>query len=132
MSLILRAQVATAGHDVVPAWPLDSFIAVNPLAGQESDRFGNTTSSDTTTVRSAASYLADIQRGRITSADLDAAILERIPELGDERLLIVCHRLVIRGGAAQGTSAEDRRPQRDREQHRATEEILVAHSFSSR
>jgi uncharacterized protein len=79
MSLLLRAQVATAAHDVVPAWPLDSFIAVNPLAAAESRPFGSSAGVGHT--RPTADYLADLDRGRITVDDLTAAIERRVPAL---------------------------------------------------
>ncbi|TFC38669.1 DUF2309 domain-containing protein [Cryobacterium sp. TMT2-42-4] len=88
MSLILRAQVAAAAHDIVPAWPLDSFIAVNPLAGRESYPFETETTAEAATTRPGSAYLADYQRGRITRDDIDAALLERIPQLADRRLRI--------------------------------------------
>ena len=88
MSLILRAQVAAAGHDIVPAWPLDSFIAVNPLADRESRPFESETTAGAETTRPASAYLADFQRGRITLDDIEAALLERIPQLTDRRLRI--------------------------------------------
>ncbi len=79
MSLLLRAQVATAAHDVVPAWPLDSFIAVNPLAGAESRPFGS--SAGVSHTRPTADYLADLKRGRITLDDLTTALERRVPAL---------------------------------------------------
>ncbi len=88
MSLILRAQVATAAHAIVSAWPLDSFIAVNPLAGRESHPFDTATTPHAATARPVSAYLADLQRGRITIADLEEALLERIPELADQDLPI--------------------------------------------
>ena len=81
MSLILRAQVAAAAHDVVPAWPLESFIAVNPLAGRENLPFETAATSGVMLTRPHDAYLLDLERGRITDADLEAALVERIPEL---------------------------------------------------
>ena len=81
MSLILRAHVAAAAQSVVPSWPLESFIAVNPLAGHESEHFESAAAGDALLTRRRDAYLSDLARGRITDADLDAAILERIPEL---------------------------------------------------
>lgn len=81
MTVILRAHVAAAAHDVVPLWPLSSFIAVNPLSGHESEPFENATASGWALTRQYDSYLSDLRHGRITEADLEAALLERIPEL---------------------------------------------------
>ncbi|MET3767373.1 uncharacterized protein YbcC (UPF0753/DUF2309 family) [Marisediminicola sp. UYEF4] len=80
MSLLLRVAVASAAHDIVPSWPLDSFIAVNPLAGSESRPFESARSLGPLT-RQRTDYLADHKRGRIVLADLEAAVRLRIPEL---------------------------------------------------
>ena len=80
MSLLLRVAVASASHDIVPSWPLDSFIAVNPLAGSESRPFESARSLGPLT-RQRTDYLADHKRGRIVLADLEAAVRLRIPEL---------------------------------------------------
>ena len=81
MSLILRAHVAAAAHQVIPVWPLHSFIAVNPLAGHESEHFDSVTDSPHRLTRDRAAYAADLARGRITAEDLAAALCERIPEI---------------------------------------------------
>jgi len=81
MSLILRAHVATAAQGVVPSWPLESFIAVNPLAGDEARPFETAAAADVRFTRSRDDYLRDLNEGRITAADLEAALLERTPEL---------------------------------------------------
>ncbi|GAB3142982.1 DUF2309 domain-containing protein [Marisediminicola antarctica] len=80
MSLLLRVAVASAAHDIVPAWPLDSFIAVNPLAGSESLPFESAQSLGALT-RHRTDYVADRKRGRILLTDLEAAVRLRIPEL---------------------------------------------------
>lgn len=80
MSLLLRVAVASAAHDIVPSWPLDSFIAVNPLAGSEARPFESARSLGPLT-RQRMDYLADHKRGRIVLADLEAAVRLRIPEL---------------------------------------------------
>ncbi|TFC18707.1 DUF2309 domain-containing protein [Cryobacterium glucosi] len=81
MNLILRAQVATAAHAIVPSWPVESFIAVNPLAGHEPRPFEAAATPGVVLTRSRDAYLADADRGRIVDADLEAALAERIPEL---------------------------------------------------
>ena len=81
MNLILRAQVATAAHAIVPSWPVESFIAVNPLAGHEPRPFETAATPGVVLTRSREAYLADADRGRIVDADLEAALAERVPEL---------------------------------------------------
>lgn len=84
MSLLLQARVATAARQVVPAWPLQSFIAVNPLAGHETRPFEEAVHAGAALTRSRESFLADFEQGRITSADLEAALRERDPALSGE------------------------------------------------
>jgi uncharacterized protein YbcC (UPF0753/DUF2309 family) len=84
VTLILRAQVAAAAQDVVPSWPLESFIAVNPLAGSESQPFEKSASPGVTLTRSQEAYRSDYDRGRITDVDLEAALRERVPELAGD------------------------------------------------
>ncbi len=84
MNLILRAQVATAAHDIVPSWPVESFIAVNPLAGHEPRPFETAAIPGVVLARSRDAYLADADRGRIVDADLEEALAERVPELAGQ------------------------------------------------
>ena len=81
MTLLIRAKVAQAAHDIVPSWPLESFIAVNPLAGEEGRPFEHAVGAARLT-RTDAAFHSDYRIGRITEADLVAAVNERIPELG--------------------------------------------------
>ncbi|MFM9877487.1 MAG: DUF2309 domain-containing protein [Rhodoglobus sp.] len=81
MTLLIRAQVASAAHDVVPSWPLDSFIAVNPLAGSESHPFGSVPTPGVAFTRSPSDYLADLHRNRITMDSLQTALVRRVPAL---------------------------------------------------
>ena len=81
MSLILRAQIASAARNIVPGWPVESFIAVNPLAGHEAEPFHTVTAAGVALTRDQHGYLEDLRKGRITDADLAQAISERIPEL---------------------------------------------------
>lgn len=84
MNLLLRAQVASAAHDIVPAWPVESFIAVNPLAGHEPRPFDTAATPGVVLTRSHDAYLSDADRGRIVDADLAAALAERVPELAGQ------------------------------------------------
>lgn len=81
MSLVLRAQIAAAAHDIVPSWPLDSFIAVNPLAGSEGRPFGSELDPDVAITRPTTEYVTDFHRGRIPSESVELALLERVPAL---------------------------------------------------
>lgn len=82
MSLLLRAHVAAAAASVVPGWPVESFIAVNPLAGHEPSPFHIAGSPGIALTRTRTDYLTDLDSGRITENDLAAALRERVPELG--------------------------------------------------
>ncbi len=81
MSLVLRAQVSAAAHDIVPSWPLDSFIAVNPLAAAEHAPFGPGDAHGVAFTRPTADYLTDFHRGRITIEALERALVTRVPAL---------------------------------------------------
>ncbi|EPR77627.1 putative transmembrane protein coupled to NADH-ubiquinone oxidoreductase [Leifsonia rubra CMS 76R] len=81
MSLILRTNVASAAHDVTPTWPLDSFVAINPLAGKEGAPFDAVELAGAATTRTIEAYLADLASGRIREEDLELALHERVPEL---------------------------------------------------
>ncbi|MBB5643411.1 DUF2309 domain-containing protein [Cryobacterium roopkundense] len=87
MNLILRAQVARAAQDIVPSWPVESFIAVNPLAGHETRPFETAVTPGVVLARSRDAYLADAACGRIVTADLEAALIERVPELAGQLTL---------------------------------------------
>jgi len=81
MSLVLRAQVAAAAHDIVPSWPLDSFIAVNPLAGTENQPFGSGAAAGVAFARPNLDCVTDFHRGRITVEALERALVARVPAL---------------------------------------------------
>ena len=75
----LRAEVALASTIVAPHWPIDSFIAVNPLGGLEGQPFGDALrrAGDVFGARGTLpeSAYRDLHRaGRIDDRDLDAAI----------------------------------------------------------
>lgn len=81
MNLRIRADVARAARDVVPQWPLSSFIAVNPLAGHERTAFESMPLPGVALTRPVGAYLGELESGRITLDDVTAALLERLPEL---------------------------------------------------
>lgn len=84
----LRARAASAGSILFPAWPLKTFVAVNPLGGVEHHPFEEA-------VELAGSLLglrghlplerfrAMYAQGRVSDADLDAALVRRLPELAE-------------------------------------------------
>ncbi|MBW4032958.1 MAG: DUF2309 domain-containing protein, partial [Acidobacteria bacterium] len=84
MNLSLRTAVAVAARSVTRSWPLDSFIAINPVADLESMPFDDAPPALRTT-RKADAYRADYHSGRIDFADLEAAVRERIPEFDSPR-----------------------------------------------
>ena len=81
MNLSLRTAVAVAARSVTRSWPLDSFIAINPIADLESMPFDDAPAALRTT-RPVEAYRADYRSGRISFADVEAAVRERIPEFG--------------------------------------------------
>lgn len=81
MTLKIRADVAREARDIIAQWPLNSFIAVNPLGAHEDARFESIQIPGVALTRPVAAYRVDVESGRITPADLMAAVLERIPEL---------------------------------------------------
>lgn len=94
MTVWIRAQVTRATRDIAPLWPLHSFIAINPLAAHEATAFSQAERAGVALTRTRSDYLRDLDAGRITSADLEAALSAQIPELvgapdlilGDRRL----------------------------------------------
>lgn len=81
MTVRIRAHVARAARDIAPLWPLHSFIALNPLAAQESTAFESAEHPGAALTRSRRAYLQDIAAGRITVSDVRAAICSQIPEV---------------------------------------------------
>lgn len=81
MTLVARAHVAAAARDIVPSWPLDSFIAVNPLAGAEGRKFGSDADLGIALTRQPGEYVEDVHRGRIPLEALERALIGRIPAL---------------------------------------------------
>ena len=80
---LVRARVARAADVVVPQWPLESFIAVNPLAAAEAGRFEDAAqwAPGVALTRSVGDYVADFRAQRISEESLRSAVLERVPEL---------------------------------------------------
>ncbi len=81
MTVWIRSQVARAARDIAPLWPLHSFIALNPLAAHEHAAFAQIEHAGVAATRPHADYLRDFAAGRITIADLEAALTSQIPEL---------------------------------------------------
>ncbi|HEU0207045.1 MAG TPA: hypothetical protein VFQ74_10205, partial [Pseudolysinimonas sp.] len=68
MDLALHSAVAIAARPITPGWPLNSFIAINPVAHLEQSSFDDSTPS--AKVRPIEAYLTDYRVGRITSSDV--------------------------------------------------------------
>lgn len=95
----VRAEVALASDVLVPAWPIGSFIAVNPLGGLEQHGFEEAARRAGAAL-GARGHLAEERfrelaaAGRIDHGDLRAALVRRHPraareagvQLGDRRL----------------------------------------------
>lgn len=81
----LRAEVALASVIVAPHWPIESFIAVNPLGGLEDVPFAAALAR-AGDVFGARGTLTETEfrdchaAGRVTDADLDTVLLERVPQ----------------------------------------------------
>ena len=76
-------EVATALHRagarIAPLWPLESFVAVNPYLGLLDRRFEDAArllahASGARTTLDASAYLDAVERGRVTRADIEAAL----------------------------------------------------------
>ena len=85
----LRAEVASAARLVAPLWPVDRFIAVNPMHGLTGVGFddaravarrwlGASTLPDVAVARRA------VAEGRLTVEDLTTALVDRAPDLGPD------------------------------------------------
>jgi len=81
VNLLVQTHVARAAHEVVSAWPIESFIAVNPLAAQEGVRFADVREPGVSLTLTPPQYRAALAAGRITHADLVAAVHERVGEV---------------------------------------------------
>ncbi len=84
----LRGDVIEAGRILTPYWPIDTFIAVNPLGGWEHLPF-DTAVHSAGTLLGARGTLTDTQFraahrcGRITEDDLAAAITHYCPQVAE-------------------------------------------------
>ncbi len=79
----VRAQVASAARILSAAWPLRTFVAVNPLAGLQEHPFEHAVglASDLLGLRGLPrpdQFRAWYAEGRITDADLDCALRRRL------------------------------------------------------
>ena len=79
----LRSDVALAGRILAPTWPIETFIAVNPLGGLEDRPFPQAvaTAGEALGARGTldeASYRALYADGRISDEDLDGALRRRL------------------------------------------------------
>lgn len=85
----LRSDIRLAARALPTHYPLDTFIAVNPLAGLQTMPFEQAArrASDVYGMQGTLSeevYRALHRQGRITDADLDAVLMRRHPNLADE------------------------------------------------
>ncbi|MBB6174755.1 hypothetical protein HNR23_004815 [Nocardiopsis mwathae] len=83
---LLRARVDSAGRILFPTWPLRTIVAVNPLGGLEHHPFETAVglASDLLGLRGhlpLERFRGLYAQGRISDADLDAAVLRRLPDL---------------------------------------------------
>ncbi len=81
--LMLRTRVAIAAQTITSTWPLDSFIAVNPLSRYEHLRFGEGPGlpAGTRFTRSGQEYLTAHHDGDIPVQALRQALAELVPEI---------------------------------------------------
>lgn len=118
---VLRADVATAGALVPPAWPLTTFVAVNPLGGLEDMDFEDACAEarrwfGASTHLPLDRYRSMHREGEITDGDLRAAIAAWDPgiamrpslQIGDDEIDIVdlVRRDVVEGPLASGDGSE--------------------------
>lgn len=87
----LREQVAGIAAELSPAWPLERFVAVNPLAGLEHLPFAQAVAHAERTIgapgwRAEDALRAAAQEGRIADADLRAALRDRLGDAVDAQL----------------------------------------------
>jgi uncharacterized protein YbcC (UPF0753/DUF2309 family) len=82
----VRAQAGSAGQVLFSTWPIKTFVAVNPLGGVEHRPFEEAVElvGGLLGLRGhlpLASFRALHASGRVTDADLEAALIRRAPEL---------------------------------------------------
>ena len=84
----IRSEVTLAARILATNWPIDTFIAVNPLGGLEGRPFGEAVTTMADALGSNGFPGDDVFRqgyadGRITDAHLEVAAARRYPELSD-------------------------------------------------
>jgi len=99
----LRAQASSSGQVLFSTWPIKTFVAVNPLGGVEHHPFEEAIElvGGLLGLRGhlpLQTFRALHAAGRVSDADLDAALLRRVPEL--ERVA-----LALDGRAVSGVQA---------------------------
>ena len=82
----LRSDIAIAARVLAPYWPIDTFIAVNPLSGLEDRPFGEAIEIGgrlfgARGTLTEPAFRREHAAGRITDADLLAALRRRVPRL---------------------------------------------------
>ena len=115
----LRSDITLAGRGCPPTIPA-TFIAVNPLAGLETMPFEQAIRRagdlyGTRGTLSESTFRGLYRTGRITDADLDAALIRRHPSLPDRPDLRLGERLIgavdlMRGDLLYGTELWNRSP----------------------
>ncbi|MGB2922600.1 MAG: DUF2309 domain-containing protein [Mycobacterium sp.] len=135
----LRSDIRLAARVLPTHYPLDTFIAVNPLAGLQAMPFEQAIRRagdlyGTPGTLPETEFRALYQQGRITDADLDPALLRRYPILAEEPELELAGRqlsatALLRADLLHGIPApEPRRRYRTRAEERAAD---VAHAIDT-
>lgn len=139
----LRSDVRIAARVLPTHYPLDTFVAVNPLAGlqampfEQAVRRAGDLYGTPGTLREAA-FRKLYHQGRITDADLDRTLLRRYPILADEPELQLANRrlspiALLRADLLQGIPApEPRRLYRTRAEERGIEAARVVDAQTSK
>ncbi len=81
----LRADVTLAARILAPTWPIETFIAINPLGGLEDQPFADAlaTAAEVFGARGTldeAAFRSAYRAGRVTDADLHGALARRHPQ----------------------------------------------------
>lgn len=96
----LRTDADLAARVLAPSWPIDTFIAINPLGGLEDRPFGQAVRISERTFGARGTltepeFRSAYGRGRITAVDLRAALARRFPGLQDQVPLQLGDRTVL-------------------------------------
>jgi uncharacterized protein YbcC (UPF0753/DUF2309 family) len=115
----LRTEVSLAARVLPTHYPLETFIAVNPLAGLEGMPFEQALrrAGDLYGIRGTLrerTFRAHHRDGRITDSDLDRVLMRRFPNLSDAPDLVLGGRTVsrlelVRADLVHGTVTSDPR-----------------------